>query len=122
VSNSAEDVHEKIFHCDGRAGIGGGVVGDSGARWTGLVSEAVQSTAIDNELPIGAGLVHFLDERSDIRHGDMEVQRTMAYENFCFYRAGVRRMGAGQTAVNADNAGQIGASAGSSRTVMPPKQ
>lgn len=79
MRNRTEQLGKENPHRGPGAGVGGGVVSDSwdGASDRGIVSKAVHCAAVDNELPVDPGVVHFLDERGNLRDRDVWIQGTM---------------------------------------------
>jgi len=94
--------------------VGEPVVGDAGdGAWHGvLVGEAVHGSAVDDQLPVDPGAVHFLGEPGDIGHRDVRVQSTVAGQHPARDRTWLGRAGGGEAAVDADGGGQLGAGPG----------
>src|SRR5947209_4352959 len=60
----SEDLGQEAFRCAEGALVRTSIVGDAGRRATDgvLVRETMHRTAVDDQLPIGAGLLHLFDE------------------------------------------------------------
>lgn len=112
----SEDLGEEGFHGFPGAGVGLGVVGGA---FGGVVSghflgEGVDGSGVGVELPVGAGVVHFLFECGDLLGGDVGVDGAVEDEDFggdfAFFGG---KAGRGvERAVEADDSGDVGTGAG----------
>ncbi len=75
--SSVEDFGEEGFDGAPGAGVAGGVVGDAGDVPLVFVGEAVHCVAVDDELPVGVGGLHFVGEGGDLRERDVRVERAV---------------------------------------------
>src|SRR5262245_16410972 len=73
--------------------------------------EAVHGAAVDNQLPVGAGVSHLVRESSYLRSRNMWIQRAVADENPGLDGAGLRGANGFETAMDADDARQVNAAA-----------
>ena len=64
--------------------------------------EAMRRTAVDNELPVGSSVVHFLNECADLCHWYMRVQGTVANEYLCPDDCRLKWLGRVQATVDAN--------------------
>src|SRR5437867_11477297 len=61
-------------------------MGNARTVGSGFVRKPMHGPAVDNELPIGAGAVHFFNKRAHVRHRDMRIKSTVADEYLCLNR------------------------------------
>src|SRR5262249_9510598 len=87
--------------------IGDGVIGDARDPVTGcvLVCEPVHCAAVNDELVVSAGAIHFLHEAHDQRHWNVRVQRTVAAQQLRLERRGLSWTSGLEAAMNAYHAG-----------------
>src|ERR1700722_1144721 len=111
--SSGEDFGEEGFNGAPGTGVAGGVVGDAGDVPLVFVGEAVLGVAVDGELPVGVGGLHFVGEGGDLGERDVRVESAVEDEEFGF--DGVGRSGRAfcvEAAVDADDTGDGRAAAG----------
>src|SRR5258708_6634088 len=90
-----------------RPGVRQRVVFDAGNLRSSLVRKAVHCTAVDNKLIVGSRVIHFVNERCDVRHRNVRVECAVANEYFRLNCAGLRWLRCGQASMDTNYACEV---------------